>query len=373
MSAQQSELEQAVIGCAMAGTAPLNLLADIQPRYFQVPVHQWIWWLIEKVRDEGVPVTVETVTARWAEIPEKNRRGTQPLYLFDCYTKGNPPTQAAALGDRLITVAARTEMAKALERAVQLVEADEAPAVVLGMIQRELAGVKLPGGTGTRLADSLDAVLGGTAPCSTGLASVDQLLGGGVRPSELYVVRGKFAGQFALQMALTVSREAPVAYVSPTQSAKLVQRRALATVSGVPFEDIISGKVTRSQKAAIASAIAYLGRCNILIGEKNQYTDIEALARAASCDGNLGGIIIDDPGVTSNEEWCRDLARRHECPVIAVGHNTDYEFRYAAATLNLTKRADGLLWAHNSRNTYRTVQEDSLPLNIDGIQIGERA
>ena len=51
MSAQQSELEQAVIGCAMAGTAPLNLLADIQPRYFQVPVHQWIWWLIEKVRD----------------------------------------------------------------------------------------------------------------------------------------------------------------------------------------------------------------------------------------------------------------------------------------------------------------------------------
>ena len=109
-----------------------------------------------------------------------------------------------------------------------------------------------------------------------------------------------------------------------------------------------------------------------MIGEKNQYTDIEALARAASRDGDLGGIIIDDPGVTSNEEWCRDLARRHECPVIAVGHNTDYEFRYAAATLNLTKRTDGLLWAHNSRNTYRTDQEDSLPLKIDGIQIKER-
>lgn len=372
MSAQQSELEQAVIGCAMAGTAPLNLFADIQPRYFQVPVHQWIWWLIEKVRDEGVPVTVETVTARWAEIPEQNRRGTQPLYLFDCYTKGNPPTQAAALGDRLITVAARTEMAKALERASQLVEADEAPAVVLGMIQRELAGVKLPGGTGTRLADSLDAVLGGTAPCSTGLASVDQLLGGGVRPGELYVVRGKFAGQFALQMALTVSREAPVAYVSPTQSAKLVQRRALATVSGVPFEDIISGKVTRSQKAAIASAIAYLGRCDILIGEDNQYADIEALARAAARNGALGAIVIDDLGVTSNEEWCHGLACRHDCPVIAIGHDTDEKFRYAAATLRLTKSAGGPLWVTTPRNTYRTGRDLSISLNVDGIQIKER-
>ena len=373
MSVQQNELEQAVIGCAMAGAAPLNLLVDIRPRYFQVPVHQWIWWLLEKVRDEGAPVTVETVTARWAEIPEQNRRGTQPLYLFDCYTKGNPPTQAAALGDRLIAVAARNEMAAALSRATQLVEADEDPATVLGMIQQELGEVKLPGGTGTCLTDGLDTVMGGDQVYPTPWPTVDNLLGGGIRPGELYTVCGKFAGQFALQIAVTVGNLAPVAYVSSTQSAKLVQRRALATVSGVPFEDVISGQVSRSQKVAIASAMEYLAGCKILIGEDNQYTSIEALARAAARNGDLGAIIIDDSGVTSNEEWCHGLARRHKCPVIAVSHDTDYEFRYAAATLRLTKRSDGLLWVHNLRDTYQTAQGLSIPLELDGIRIKEQA
>jgi replicative DNA helicase len=107
----------------------------------------------------------------------------------------------------------------------------------------------------------IDAASDGSAApdgLTTGFASLDRVLGGGIRRQDLIVLAGDVASGkscLALAIAIRAARAGiPTLYLSGEMSADRVLERALAIEGRAPVDDLRQGRLDASARAAVGAA-----------------------------------------------------------------------------------------------------------------------
>ena len=131
-----------------------------------------------------------------------------------------------------------------------------------------------------------------TGPTRTGFGDLDQLLNGGIHPSDLLVLAARPAvGKSAL--ALTIARNAalgqnlPVAMFSLEMSAEQVAARLVSAESAVENNRLPAGRHTDEQDADISRAIGLLSRAEIYIDDTAGQTLAEIRAKSRSLNDRI--------------------------------------------------------------------------------------
>ncbi len=135
------------------------------------------------------------------------------------------------------------------------------------------------------LEETSDPDADATGPTRTGFGDLDQLLNGGIHPSDLLVLAARPAvGKSAL--ALTIARNAaigqnlPVAMFSLEMSAEQVAARLVSAESGIENNRLRVGRHTDEQQADISRAIGLLSRAEIYIDDTAGQTLSEIRAKS---------------------------------------------------------------------------------------------
>ncbi len=131
---------------------------------------------------------------------------------------------------------------------------------------------------------------------STGLPELDKLLGGGVSTRQLTSVLGPpGAGKtaWAIALALHVQSAAAVLYISTELEADELTARLAANVVGVPWRDIVRGKVERAkvQEALAGLRIRAVG-CDQIPRDGSAVEAIATTARGMTSDYGAPPMLI---------------------------------------------------------------------------------
>ena len=145
---------------------------------------------------------------------------------------------------------------------------------------------------GDVLADPMERETGGYGPVRTGFGDLDNLLNGGLYPSEMIVLAARpRVGKSAL--ALTMARNAalgqdvPVAMFSLEMSAEQVAGRLVSAESGIMMPRLAKGRHTEDEELQISRAIGLLSRAQIYIDDTAGQTLTELRAKAKNLHSRL--------------------------------------------------------------------------------------
>jgi replicative DNA helicase len=187
--------------------------------------HRQVWRLMRQSHEAGQGVEIEALVARARAKEDAGERGwsiKRRGYMASLFVQGMDclPLEVLALGKRLQDLASRRTAEAALRNQLDaLHDPDQNPAELASRISAQLQEATAPA---SRFApqsarDGMkdlwrrmeDAMEGKAAPSiSTGLGSLDQMLGGGLHPGEVSMILGRTGGgksslsrQLALQAA----------------------------------------------------------------------------------------------------------------------------------------------------------------------------
>lgn len=154
--------------------------------------------------------------------------------------------------------------------------------------------------------ERIDALGGAGAPgdaVPTGFASLDQMLGGGVRRQDLVILAGDVGSgksSFALAIALRGAKAGTaVTYLSGEMSEARLMERALALEGRVPVDALRSGELDDLSRAAVGAAAIRLRDLPLhvrpLKGER-----FEELGDALDTVPRRGLLVLDDVQMTAS-------------------------------------------------------------------------
>lgn len=173
---------------------------------------------------------------------------------------------------------------------------------------------------------------------STGLDTLDELLGGGLRPKGMVVVAGRpGSGKTTLGMQIaqhvaTKGRGVGLVFSYEMPFEELVQR-SLASVGGVPLQRLSDGAKMRDEDwPGLTAAVAALDRSGLYLCERASLTmaRVRAEAKAIQRRHGLSVVVIDyiglmpGPGLTrtervaSNSTALKNMAKELGVPVIVL-------------------------------------------------------
>ena len=191
-------------------------------------------------------------------------------------------------------------------RILEGVDSREAPAAVLAAAGRSLDDLTAQGSVGKLVApmegvlaflDQRDAVEKGDAKgyVCTGYMALDELLGGGMLNSGLYLLAarpGMGKSTLALNIADRVAQVDPVLYVSLEMDNEQLSAKRISRETGIPTEKLLMQPLTEHEETKMAQAAQKLAKLSLWYNAASTVTvdDIGALARSI---GGLRLIVVD--------------------------------------------------------------------------------
>lgn len=187
-----------------------------------------------------------------------------------------------------------------------------------------------------RAAGIVDVHVNGPSParavCTTGLASLDALIGGWM-PGQSYVIAGKtgsgktsFATHTTLVLALTAAQfdRKPVLYFSLEMTPADMADRMLSWITGVPQDAVQLASyrrtLTDAQVELVALAHARIARRVRLVATTDaSVTAIRAAARHAAAAHGVSAVVCDYVGLVEPEPGARGQTREREVAVASRG------------------------------------------------------
>lgn len=391
------EAEVSLIGGVLLDGDALDAVSSIVvPTDFYRQGHRWLWQVMLDLRRRGDALDVTTVTSELRTRSQLQGVGGLP-YIASLTatvpTAANVEHYAEIVRDRAIlrkaiSVAAEVGDAAYSAGDVQAYLADAERQVLAIGDRSDLA--RSWSTAASAIATVWDEMMtaattddGGGSGISTGLSSLDHLIGG-LRPAEVTVVAARPAmGKSALvgQLAMAVARQRrTVAFFSLEMTAPQLARRLLANVARVDSRDIRSGKVPHNKLRDMISAKREIESLPLVILDDKAVTihALESRARRIRRKANLGLIVVDyiqllkpaDPRLPREQQigeisrGLHVLAHELDCPVIALAQlNRSVEARADKRPMMSDLRESGSIEqdAHNILLLYRDdyYHEDS--------------
>jgi replicative DNA helicase len=353
---QSIEAEQAVLGGLLLDAAAWDNVADAVTREdFYRPDHRLIFAAIAALAGEGKPCDVVTVSQHLEHAGQLEEAGGL-AYLSsvarDTPSAANVRAYADIVRERSLLrqlIRAGTDIAASAynasgETASTLVDRAEQRVfeIAEGSFTRREGAVSvrtlLPG-----VIDQIDEwhhnpdKLRGLP---TGFTDFDKLTGG-LRPGDLVIVAGRpsmgkttLAVNMAEYAAVHPGTRASVAIFSMEMPSEQVITRMLASIGGVPLNNLRSGKISDEDWVRITSATSQLSEAKIFVDETPALnpTELRARARRVKREHGLNLIVIDYlqlmqvPGTQENRateiaeisRGLKALAKELQVPVIAL-------------------------------------------------------
>ena len=350
------EAEQAVLGGLLLDPAAWENVADVVTQQdFYRPDHQLIFDAIGALAGEGKPCDVVTVSQHLESTGKLESAGGL-AYLGsvarDTPTAANVRAYAEIVRERSLLrqlIRAGTDIAADVynnkgESARDLVDRAEQRVfdIAEGSFRKREGAVPvrqlLPG-----VIDQIDEwhqnpdKLRGLP---TGFADFDKLTGG-LRPGDLVIVAGRpsmgkttLAVNMAEYAAVHPGTRASVAIFSMEMPSEQVITRMLASIGGVPLNNLRSGKISDDDWVRITSATSQLSEAKIFVDETPALnpTELRARARRVKREHGLSLIVVDYlqlmqvPGTQENRateiaeisRGLKTLAKEMQVPVIAL-------------------------------------------------------
>ena len=350
------EAEQAVLGGLLLDPAAWENVADVVTQQdFYRPDHQLIFDAIGALAGEGKPCDVVTVSQHLESTGKLESAGGL-AYLGsvarDTPTAANVRAYAEIVRERSLLrqlIRAGTDIAAEVynnkgESARDLVDRAEQRVfdIAEGSFRKREGAVPvrqlLPG-----VIDQIDEwhqnpdKLRGLP---TGFADFDKLTGG-LRPGDLVIVAGRpsmgkttLAVNMAEYAAVHPGTRASVAIFSMEMPSEQVITRMLASIGGVPLNNLRSGKISDDDWVRITSATSQLSEAKIFVDETPALnpTELRARARRVKREHGLSLIVVDYlqlmqvPGTQENRateiaeisRGLKTLAKEMQVPVIAL-------------------------------------------------------
>ena len=200
----------------------------------------------------------------------------------------------------------REALGETAGRILERVEGREAPAAILADAGRQLDDLAARGSTGTLVSPTegllafyrqRDAVDDGDAKgyVCTGYMALDELLGGGMLNSGLYLLAarpGMGKTTLALNIADRVAQVDPVLFVSLEMDTEQLSAKRLSRETGVPTQKLLMQPLTQEEEDRVAEAAKKLSGLSLWSNAAPTVTvdDIGVLARSI---GGLRLIVVD--------------------------------------------------------------------------------
>ena len=200
----------------------------------------------------------------------------------------------------------REALGETAGRILERVEGREAPAAILADAGRRLDDLAARGSTGTLVSPTegllafyrqRDAVDDGDAKgyVCTGYMALDELLGGGLLNSGLYLLAarpGMGKTTLALNIADRVAQADPVLFVSLEMDTEQLSAKRLSRETGVPTQKLLMQPLTQEEEDRVAQAAKKLSGLSLWSNAAPTVTvdDIGVLARSI---GGLRLIVVD--------------------------------------------------------------------------------
>lgn len=387
-------LEREIIGLALTSPSALLDLGKLRPEHFLQVQTRAVWRLIQKMSASGHAITTQTVAARVHEIPEEERRGVTPVWLFDCQASAPIPAVAETYANQQIDVAGRHNLSLALTRCQQIASGGGSALELTELVRSEIDATIPEGTTGHFLAETLGETIKSfsfeSPVVPTPWARLNQIIGGW-RPGALYVVGARpGAGKtiMGLQAALDLAKSGPVAFNSLEMGQSELHQRALAHATGVQLSRL-KGKVNGQMSLVgddyqrVVDAQDTLEQLPLSIDDRSYVTttDIRAHARSVSRHGPLAGVVVDYlqlMGTPRGDNRARHevvagisrdlklLAKELQCPVIALSQlNRASETRAGKSPTLADLRESGAIEQDADVVLLLSVPEDDNGKSID--------
>ena len=304
------DAERAVLGAILTNPDAIYLVGGmVEPGDFHRPAHQQIYGAQRALAERGVPCDFLTLTHELTKRGELEEVGG-PAYVSGL-TEGVPKSTNAEYYARIVREkSSMRSLIFAADRVLKSAYAatadskdvlEEAERTLLQVSEAASAGDLLLAGQIVpetmalleRIAQTRKAVTG----VSTGIGTLDYFTRG-LHPSNLIVVGGRPGegkSALALQIALHVAKEAPVAFFSMEMNREEVMTRALAQVARVDHHMMMQGKLSELEQRLVAEARDTVEQLPIAFDDSASLSPFQIRSRAKTMQTRRGlGLVVVD-------------------------------------------------------------------------------
>ena len=391
--------EQSVIGSILVDPRCLpEVERSLRPEDFRLEADRVLYLAALALEREGGKLDSVTILDR------ARKMGGQVSQQYALQLMEVTPT-AANVGEYIKLVKEdrlREALGETAGRVLERVEGREDPAAILADAGRRLDDLAALGSAGTLVSPTegllafyrqRDAVDDGDAKgyVCTGYMALDELLGGGMLNSGLYLLAarpGMGKTTLALNIADRVAQADPVLFVSLEMDTEQLSAKRLSRETGVPTQKLLMQPLTREEEDRVARATKKLSGLSLWSNAAPTVTvdDIGVLARGI---GGLRLIVVDYFGkilpspesrragryeyTTEISGTLKNLARTLRIPILALCQlNREVETRQDKRpqlsdlrdTGALEQDADGVIFLY--REDYY-ADRDSVDPNVPSV------
>jgi replicative DNA helicase len=346
-------MERQLLGDLILSPDARSAARDLGERDLAGPGHGHLLCAVRALEERGDPVDPSTVAA---ELAATTVSGDVPRSLVvDCVEASVTPLSAAYRVGELRKLAIRRRVEPRLLDLAQAARTDDDPAELLGRIRRIADDEQVNASPASPPVTAADAArLEWSRPMppaiSTGIASLDDLLGGGLREASTYVIagatgRGKTG--LAIQIARAVAPVRPVVYVTTELARRQILARAAAQALSATWRDLLA-----LEPAAAHVVVQALDGLPLYVVELGRDQAVTAVAdQVAQATGQAPVLVLD---------YLQHAARR--------GSPADYRLAVAALSDQVVR------WARDSRSIAVVVSSMARgSASTEGAQTDARA
>ena len=232
-----TEIEQALLGAILVNGEALFMVGDLRPQHFAEPLHQRIFQAMLDRNGRGEAIDFITMARQFAADPSIAASGN-PKYLSQLAGYASRVIRPADYAREITLAYSARAMLEIFQQAAHRIAAqDEPPDLIAAQVASSLE--KLTTETDRQFIQSsydvgtqiIQDLKDDVRPDSTGIAKLDEAMGGGLYPRKVYGVAARMkVGKTTLGATIShnlVQQKVPHMYVCLEMSAKEIYERML--------------------------------------------------------------------------------------------------------------------------------------------------
>ncbi len=306
------EVEQGLLGAAMVGG--IDKLGSLRPEHFYEPLHQRIYATMASLAQQGRPFNAAGLKSYFNADPGMTEAGGVS-YLAKL-AAGAPAYQVEKYAALVMELWQRRQVVHACNECMrQAVDpnADEPLQSLIDQLQHNLTTIQndgpqsrpqLAGIAARRFLESIRPYVADDEKLPrTGLAGLDDRIGGWRRGNQIFIAGRPGMGKTALGLWLahSASLRTTTAFFSLEMTADECMTRLACEVSGdVPYEDVLNGRLTQVQVDRLGAGRQRLDLAQLYIDDQPKRSVVSIMAecrriqRDAERSGSSLGLVVID-------------------------------------------------------------------------------